>query len=338
MGYKIEKGSKCAVIGYGSWGTALVKILLENEQEVGWFITNPAVRERVENEGRNPKYLTNVRFPKEKIRTYGDINRIVEDYDILIFAVPSAFLCNVLEPLTVSLEDKFLISAIKGIVIDRENNYITIAEYFNRQFGIPFEQIGIFTGPCHAEEVALERLSYLNMVCKNPENARLLAARFNGPYIRTNTLSDIYGTEYAAVLKNIYAMAVGICKGQGYGDNFIAVLITNAAREMDKFLKESFDFERDLNTSPYLGDLLVTSYSQFSRNRSFGMMIGQGYSVKSARIELGMIAEGYFAAYCIHEICSRHGIDLPIADAVYGILYENRPVVATIRSLSEKLL
>lgn len=325
MDYTIKPNAKVAVIGYGSWGTALVKILLENERQIGWFITNEEVKKSLAEDGINNRYLSDVHFDDiARIDITSDINEVVEKYDILVFAVPSAFLPAVTDKITVSMTDKFVISAIKGIV-DNGGALITVAEYFNQHFNVPFKQIGLITGPCHAEEVALERLSYLNVVCKDLDNAALIATKIACQYIRVNTLSDIYGTEYSTVLKNIYAMAVGICSSLGYGDNFIAVLIANAERETKHFLDSTYACEtRDVNTSPYLGDLLVTSYSKFSRNRTFGVMIGKGYSVKSVMMEISMVAEGYYAAKCIHMINTALGVEMPIVDTVYNILYEKK--------------
>lgn len=336
----INETSRCAVIGYGSWATAIAKILLETSDEIGWFVRNELVRESIHSERVNPKYLKEVHFPKDKtIHLYDNINDAVRNYDILIFAVPSAFLISTLEPLKESLEGKMIISAIKGIVTDTKGNYITITEYFNQVLGIPYDNLGIITGPCHAEEVALERLTYINAICKDLKTAEQISARFSCKYMITNALTDIYGAEYSAVLKNIYAMAVGICKGLGYGDNFIAVLISNASAEIKTYLDASYPFERELNSSAYFGDLLVTSYSQFSRNRTFGMMIGQGYSISTARIELNdMIAEGYYAALCIHNIIRDKKIDLPIAEAVYSILYNSKSSTANVvKQLTKKL-
>lgn len=334
MSFRIDESARVAVIGYGSWATALVKMLLENEPVVGWHIRNGEVAGHILEHGNNPKYLSGVHFDTGKLHISGDVNEIVSWADIVVLATPSAFLGKTLEPLTVSLEDKFVLSAIKGIIPD---SYVTVAEYVNEHYGLPFDRIGIITGPCHAEEVALERLSYLNLVCKSEDNARMLAGKFSTPYINTNTATDIYGTEYAAVLKNIYAIAVGICHGLGYGDNFQSVLIANAAKEMNHFLESTYPSERDTNTSAYLGDLLVTSYSQFSRNRSFGMMIGKGYSVRSAQIEMNMVAEGYYASYCIEQINRSRKVVMPIADTVYRILYMKRSAAAEIKTLTGQL-
>ncbi len=336
MKYKISKDATIAVVGYGSWGTAIVKILQENEQKIGWFIKNESVIEGVRKDGFNPKYLSGAQLNVDKLDIFSDINRILE-YDILIFATPSAFLVETLKPLKSNLEDKFIISAIKGIVRDSKDNLITIAELFNREYNIPFSQIGLLTGPCHAEEVAMERLSYLNVVCTKEENAKLLVPKFETSFIKMNIQSDIYGIEYSVVLKNIYALAVGICKGLNYGDNFISVLITNAVRETKMFLDGSYEYDRDINTSAYLGDLLVTSYSQFSRNRTFGSMIGRGYTINSARQELGQVAEGYYATSCIHQMNKLNNITMPIVETVYRILYEGHNAKKEISLLSDKL-
>lgn len=332
---RIHKDSICAVVGYGSWATAIVKILLENGSTVRWHVRNPAVKAHLAAHRTNPKYLSQVHFFTDRLTVSDDIGSVVRDSDVIIFAVPSAFLGLTLEPLGKrALDGKFIVSAIKGIVPD---GYVTVAEWFNQRYGVPFDRIGIVTGPCHAEEVALERLSYLTMVCKESETARLLGEKFANDYIRVTPSNDIYGAEYAAVLKNIYAIAVGIAHGIGYGDNFLAVLISNSALEMERFLGSTFAAERNVCNSAYLGDLLVTCYSQFSRNRTFGVMIGKGYSVRNAQMEMNMIAEGYYAADCIHRLRSRFGIEMPIAEAVYGILYERKSPAAQLKSILDRL-
>ena len=323
------------MIGAGSWATAIVKILLENEREVGWYIREPEIREGLAANGRNPVYLQDVHFDASRLKMSGDINEVAAWADILVLAVPSAFLKVTMEPLTVSLHDKFIVSAVKGIITDE---YITVAEYVNQFFDVPFDRIGIISGPSHAEEVALERLTYLTIVCKEIENSEMLGGKFGSRYIHTIYSTDIYGVEYATVLKNIYAIAVGICNGLGYGDNFMAVLISNSAMEMERFLNETFPAQRDLNASVYLGDLLVTSYSQFSRNRTFGLMIGKGYSVKNAMIEKTMVAEGYYSAACINQINKKYGVRVPIADAVYKILYQKASPAVTFRNLTKELV
>lgn len=333
--YTIEKNAKCAVIGYGSWATALVKILLENEPSVNWYIRKNEVIQHIIKEGNNPKYLTNVHFDTGKLNISSDINEVVEDADVIILAVPSAFLKDTLKDLSVPLGNKFIVSAIKGII---PGDYITVAEYVNMKYGLPFDAIGIITGPCHSEEVAMERLSYLTLVCKSEENAETLCGKFATDYIIANPLTDIYGAEYAAILKNIYAICAGIAVGLGYGDNFLSVLISNASIEMNRFLNESYPAERETNASAYLGDLLVTCYSQFSRNRTFGAMIGKGYRIQSAMAEMSMVAEGYYASECIMQVNKRFNIDMPIAGCVHRILYQGQPPKVEIAKMTKKLI
>lgn len=326
---------RIGILGYGSWATALVKLLSENVTALSWCVRNEAMIEQVRTLKRNPDYLRSTIIPIEKIRISCDINEVVANADILVVATPSAFLPTIMSKLTLSLHSKFIVSAVKGLL--PETN-VTVAEYFNEEYNVPFDNIGVIAGPCHAEEVALERLSYLTFCCKSEGNARTLASLFATSYIKTITGTDIYGIEYASVLKNIYAIATGICHGIGdYGDNFTAVLISNAHSEMKRFLNQSYPSERNTSDSVYLGDLLVTCYSQFSRNRTFGAMIGKGYSVKSAQVEMNMIAEGYYAVKGIHEINKKYNINMPIANAVYNILYEKISPSIEIALLAEKL-
>jgi glycerol-3-phosphate dehydrogenase (NAD(P)+) len=332
---KISATSKCAVIGYGSWATAIVKLLCENEHKVWWYVANPAVKEHIQSRGHNHKYLPSISFNKEQIVVSERLDEIVSAADIIILAVPSAFLTSILQPLTVPLTDKFVVSAIKGIIAD---DYQTVSEYLHSHYALPYDNIGVITGPTHAEEVAQERLSYLTVACKRLEDAEQLAKKFDSSFTKTRTSTDIYGLEYVGVLKNIYAMMVGVARGAGYGDNFTAVLVANAAIETKRFMDETYPFNRDTNTSAFLGDLLVTSYSQFGRNRAFGIMIGKGYSVLSAKMELKMVAEGYYSAACIHQINKKFNVDLPIAEALYSILYKGRSARNVLRELSEKLI
>lgn len=333
--HRIDENARCAVIGYGSWATALVKILVENEQKVGWYIRRDDVIEYIEENKHNPRYLQGVRFDVERLEISNDINHIVSEYDIIILAVPSAYLKMTLEPLTLPLKDKFVISAIKGII---PGDYITVTEYLNSHYKMRFANVGVIAGPCHSEEVALERLSYLTIVCKELENAEELCKKFRTRYINANPSTDIYGAEYAAVLKNIYAIGAGICIGIGYGDNFLSVYTSNAVEEMNRFLNTSYPFDREVCLSAYLGDLLVTCYSQFSRNRTFGVMIGKGYSIRNAQREMNMVAEGYFASECICQVNKRFNIEMPIASCVHDILYQGKNPVAEIKQLSKKML
>ncbi|OYX23236.1 MAG: glycerol-3-phosphate dehydrogenase, partial [Algoriphagus sp. 32-45-6] len=269
-----------------------------------------------------------------KLKLTNDINEAVAYADYLIFAIPSAFLDTELQKLTVSLKDKIIFSAIKGIVPETS---LIVGEHFHFQYDIPYYNIGVITGPCHAEEVALERLSYLTIACGDAEKAKNVAKNLAGNYIKTKITDDIIGTEYAAMLKNIYAIAAGIAHGLGYGDNFQSVLMSNAIREMKKFIRKVHKMKRNINDSAYLGDLLVTGYSVFSRNRMFGNMIGKGYTVKSAMMEMSMVAEGYYAAKSAYKLNQGYGAKTPIIDAVHEILYEGKNAKAVFKKLVDKL-
>ena len=239
-----------------------------------------------------------------------------------------------MENLTQSLEGKVIFSAIKGIVPETS---LIVGEHFHQKFNVPYENIGVLTGPCHAEEVAMERLSYLTLACGDKEKAKLMAKNVSSDYIKTKTSDDIIGTEYAAMLKNIYAISAGIAHGLGYGDNFQSVLMSNGIREMKKFISKVHKMKRNINNSAYLGDLLVTGYSVFSRNRMFGNMIGKGYTVKSAQMEMSMVAEGYYATKSAYLLNQKHGAKTPIIDAVYAILYEGKEPKAVFKKLADKL-
>ncbi|WP_320019983.1 NAD(P)H-dependent glycerol-3-phosphate dehydrogenase [Labilibaculum manganireducens] len=330
----MNKSSKIAIIGGGSWATAIAKIFMENVAEINWYMRNPDTIDQFKELGHNPRYITGAEFDIDKINFSHNIDEIVTNSDIIVFAIPSAFLKNALKNLTVSLEDKFVVSAIKGIVPD-EN--MIIGEFFNEKYNVPIDNIGIISGPCHAEEVALERLSYLTIASQNTKKARVLALKMECAYIKTTISDDIYGTEYSAVLKNVIAIASGICHGLRYGDNFQAVLISNAIQEIKRFVDTVHPITRDIKSSAYLGDLLVTCYSQFSRNRTFGTMIGKGYSVKFAQLEMHMIAEGYYAVSCIKEINDKYKVHMPITMAVYNILYEKISPAMEIKLLTEDL-
>ena len=249
-------------------------------------------------------------------------------------AAPSAYLKTFLEPLTESLADKLIISAIKGIV---PGDYQTVIEYLRDRYDLSYRQLGLFTGPSHAEEVSRGKLSYLTVVCPEMETAEAIGPKFSTPYIRLSYSTDLYGIEYAAILKNIYALAVGLAVGLGYGDNFLAVLIANCADEMTRFLDESYPAERNTRASAYLGDLLVTCYSSYSRNRRLGLLVGHGCTVKSALNEMTMIAEGYFAVDCIRHVNFRHKVDMPIVEMVYDVFYRNASARRRMRELTERL-
>ena len=310
---------KIAIIGGGSWATAIAKIVVENTHHIGWYIRLDDRIEDFKRMGHNPAYLTSVHFNMDEIFFSSDINKIVQAYDTLVFVTPSPYLKNHLKKLKVRIRDKFIVTAIKGIVPE-EN--LVCSEYFHNVMDVPYDNIACIGGPSHAEEVALERLSYLTIACEDQDKANAFAETISGRFIKTKTSNDVIGIEYASVLKNVYAIAAGICSGLKYGDNFQAVLVSNALQEMHRFLESMHPAERNVADSAYMGDLLVTCYSKFSRNRTVGSMIGKGYSVKSAQIEMEMIAEGYFGTKCMKEINRHMHVNMPILDAVYNILYE----------------
>lgn len=326
--------SKIGIVGSGSWATAIAKMVLLNEKHINWFVRNPDYVEKFKHIKHNPNYLSSVEFDVERITFFSDINEIVEQSDTLIFANPSAFLKDTLAPLIASLKNKFIVSAIKGLV---PGDNLIIGSYFNKVRNVPLNNIAVISGPCHAEEVALERLSYLTIACHDIKRARVFASKLECSFIKTTISDDIYGTEYSAVLKNVMAVASGICHGLGYGDNFQAVLISNAIQEIERFVDTVHPITRDIKSSAYLGDLLVTCYSQFSRNRTFGNMIGKGYSVKSAQLEMLMIAEGYYAVKSIKAINEKYMVNMPITDAVYNIIYGRISPNIEIRLLTDLL-
>lgn len=332
----MDKDLKFAVLGGGSWATALIKMLTENLDNVIWYMRNPDAIGYIKIQGHNPNYLSSVALDLDKLQLTNTIDTAVSEADILIFAIPSAFLESELRKLTVPITDKIIFSAIKGIVPETG---LIVGEHFHEKYNIPFENIGVITGPCHAEEVALERLSYLTIACADGKKAKLIAKNLNSHYIKTKITKDIIGTEYAAMLKNIYAVAAGIAHGLGYGDNFQSVLMSNAIREMKRFTKRIHNIDRNINESAYLGDLLVTGYSIFSRNRMFGNMIGKGYTVKSAMMEMNMVAEGYYATKSTYEIKSKleKKVKTPIIDAVYEVLYEGKNAKKSFKALTNKL-
>ena len=329
--------NKIAVVGGGSWATAIVKILSDNliDKEIYWWMRNNDAIEHIRIYNHNPHYLSSVeiKLPTENLSS--DLKSIIAASNLILLNVPAAFLKEALKDISSDdLKGKKIISAIKGIVPD-EN--MIIGEFMNQHYQIPFSDIIVISGPCHAEEVALEKLSYLTIASQDSNLAAHFASMLNTRYIKTNVSDDIYGTEYAAVLKNIYAVASGICRGIGYGDNFQAVLISNAIREIESFVDAVHPIDRDIKESAYLGDLLVTAYSQFSRNRTFGYMIGKGYTVTSAQLEMNMIAEGYYAVNCLHQINKTYKVNMPICRAVYAILYERHSPQLEMKLLSEQL-
>lgn len=330
----MNERSKIAVLGGGSWATAIAKIALVNAPEISWYMRRQDQIDEFLRMSKNPSYLTGVKFDTDRIRFTSNINHVIATSDILILAIPSPFLKQHLKKLKRKLERKIIVTAIKGIVPD-EN--MIVSDYFEEYYDVPKENIMVLAGPCHAEEVALERLSYLTIGCSDRDKARMFAQRMTTSFVRTSISDDILGIEYSSVMKNIYSIAAGICHGLKYGDNFQAVLISNAIQEINRFCNAVNPLHRDINEPAYLGDLLVTAYSNFSRNRLFGTMIGKGYSVKTAQMEMEMIAEGYYATKCIYEINENYRIEMPIVNAIYEILYNRSSPILEIRKLTEKL-
>ena len=328
------KTDKVGIIGSGSWATAIAKMLLENVGQINWFFRKPETIESFKELGYNPRYLQSVEFETERINFYNDVDEIVENSDIIVLAVPSAFLPEILSGLKTDLSCKYFLSGIKGIVTS-EN--LLIVEYLNKFFNVPHESVVVIAGQCHAEEVALEKLSYLTVASIDENKAANFAKLIQSNYIFTSTSDDIWGTEYTSVMKNIIAIGAGIAHGLRYGDNFQAVLVSNAIQEMKRFVDTVHPISRDIKDSAYLGDLMVTVYSQFSRNRLLGTLIGRGYSVRSAFLDMDMVAEGYYASKSIYEINQKYQVYMPICDAVYRILYENVPPKKKMVELAGKL-
>ena len=324
---------KVAIIGGGSWATAMAKIVLKHEERINWYMRRDDRIEEFKRLGHNPAYLTGLHFDTDRIDFSSDLNKIVKESDTLVFVTPSPYLKGHLKKLKTSIREKLIAIAIKGLVPD---DNITISQYFQQAFNVPEDNITTIGGPSHAEEVAMDRLCYLTVGCHSIDNARTVAELLTNRFVKTSVSTDIEGIEYSSVLKNVYAIAAGICNGLKYGDNFHAVLVANAVQEMDRFLQsvERRDDRKVINTA-YLGDLLVTMYSNFSRNRTFGTMIGRGYSVKTAQLEMEMIAEGYYGTYCMKQINNKYHVNMPILDAMYNILYERISPTVEIKILSD---
>ena len=330
----LDHTSRFAVIGHGSWATTIVGKLSRNGRLVRWLVSNDEVREGVLSEGFNPKYVSDMEIDRDSVKVSANIDETVSDSDIVILAVPSGYLKSVLDTLTVSLDGKFVVSAVKGMIPVANK---TVLEYVHSHFGISFKSLGLIAGPSHAEEVSRGRLSFLTVACVSEDNAALIASALGSETLRVSISDDIYGIEYASILKNIYAIAAGLAFGLGYGDNFLAVLISRCASEMKLFLDSSYPFTRDIEQNAYLGDLLVTCYSPFSRNRQLGALIGRGCSVDMALSEMTMVAEGYYAVRGMHQIRERFGIEMPIAETVYRVLYEKARARKAMASLARKL-
>ena len=321
-------------MGGGSWATALAKLLLQNCDSIYWYMRRDDRIADFKRTGHNPVYLSDIVFDTARINFSSDINEVCGKADTLLLAVPSPYLKGHLKKVTADLSDKYMVSAIKGIV--PEDNTI-VTTYMSDHFGIKPERQIVIGGPCHAEEVALGRRSYLTVGSLDPSLASAFAPCIQGPALRTIVSGDVSGIEYGAVLKNVYGICGGIVYGLKNGDNFLAMITSNAIREMERFLAATSPGERNICDSVYLGDLLVTAYSKFSRNHNFGAYIGRGYSVKAAMMEMEMVAEGYYGTKCIYEINKRYGIDMPILNCVYSILYEKVPAQKAIDRLAFEL-
>ena len=325
---------KYGVLGGGSWATALIKILSEKNKSINWYIRNEENISYLKNHNKNPNYLKSLVLDINKIILSSSIEETVKNSDVIILAIPSPFLDSELKKIKSSLTGKTIFSALKGVVPE---SHLIVSEHLNQVYKVPFSKIGIITGPCHAEEVALEKLSYLTVACKNQDIGESMRESLDTKFIKAKLSKDSLGVEYAAMLKNIYAIVAGISHGLGYGDNFQSVLISNSLREMREFIKTIYKIKRDINDTEYLGDLLVTSYSTFSRNRTLGNMLGKGYSLKAAISEMSMISEGYYATKNAYEIGIENKINFSIINTAYDILYRNLSAKKSIKLLADKL-
>ncbi|MEA5080952.1 MAG: NAD(P)H-dependent glycerol-3-phosphate dehydrogenase [Dysgonamonadaceae bacterium] len=324
---------KICILGGGTWATALAKLVLMTQKQINWYMRRNEQVEGFYKLGHNPDYLRNIKFNLAQIVFYTNIERAIKDSDTIIVAFPSPYIKQYFRWVwSNNFKGKTVISALKGIV---PGDNVVMSEYLTGNFKVPIENIGVISGPCHAEEVALERLSFLTCACNDNEKAKAIAESISSRILRTSISNDVHGIELAAVLKNIYAIGAGVCSGLQYGDNFQAVYMTNCANEMSRILNGIAPMERNICEQHYLGDMLVTGYSQFSRNRTLGTMIGKGYSVKSAQLEMEMIAEGYYGAKCIVSMNQRYQIDMPIVNTVYNILYSNISPKIAIKNLIE---
>lgn len=322
------------VMGGGSWGTALVKILSENCEKINWYVRNQENVDYINKFKCNPNYLSSISLKMNKINVYSSIEDVTKKSDILVLAIPSPFLNSEIKKIENAILDKHVFSALKGVVPE---SHLVVSEHLNQKYGVPLSNIGIITGPCHAEEVALEKLSYLTVANQDAQVGQFVKKSLQTKFINSKLSNDNFGVEYAAMLKNIYALVAGISNGLGYGDNFQSVLISNSVQEMKKFIRIIYKVKRNINGSEYLGDLLVTSYSSFSRNRTLGNMIGKGYSINSAISEMNMISEGYYATKNAYEIGLKNNTKFEIIETAYEILYNGKSPKKYLKDLSEKL-
>jgi glycerol-3-phosphate dehydrogenase (NAD(P)+) len=330
----ISPKATIGVLGSGSWATALVKILTDSKLHVNWYVRDQEQAKKTKSSSRNPNYLSEVKFRPRRITVSNDINEVVSKSEWLVIAIPSVYLESELKKINQPLKDKIIVSGVKGFIPETQ---LIVGEHLHQYYQLPWEQFVVIGGPSHAEEIALERLSYLTLASKDKVKATKLHQLLGTSYLQMKISNDVVGIEYAATLKNVYALASGIAHGLGYGDNFQSVLISNSTREMNRFIKKISKNKRNINHSAYLGDLLVTAYSLFSRNRRFGNMIGRGYTVKGTQIEMSMIAEGYYASESAFKVSKKIESNTPIIDAVYQILYLKKSPKKTFKKLSKKL-
>lgn len=327
-------GNIC-VMGGGSWATALAKMLLQNCETIHWYMRRDDRIEQFISEGRNPAYLTDVPFDVNRIYFSSDINEMCRRCDTLLLAVPSPYFKAHIEKIDVDLSDKSIVSAVKGIVPD---DNVLITDYMSQHFGCKPERTLVISGPCHAEEVALDHACFLTIGCSDEANAQTFAKCLNSKKVKTITSTDVAGIQYASVLKNIYAIAAGVIHGIKMGDNLMAMLVSNAIREMERFLDAAAPHVRRITDSVYLGDLLVTAYSRFSRNHNFGAMIGRGYSVAAAKMEMEQVAEGYYGTQCIHDVNKNLHVSMPILEAMYDILYRRINPAKALTKMSQSFV
>ncbi len=327
--------NKIGIIGGGSWATAIVKILQFKSKKINWWVRRQESVDFIYEYKHNPEYLSSVEFNTDLLHISTEIEEIIRKSDILIFVIPAAFIKNTLDSLDPNLlKDRFVISAIKGIIPETNE---TVSQYFINKFDVPVEHFGMIAGPCHAEEVIMDKKSYLTIASENGDLNNLMSELLTSRATKISLSCDIQGIEYSAILKNVYAVAAGVSAGLGLGDNFLSVLTTNAILELRNFLDAINHHKRDVNKSAYLGDIIVTAYSQHSRNRAFGVMIGKGYSISYTKIEMKQVAEGYFAAKAMKEVLENYKVEMPILDTMYNILYNNSSPRRAMMQLGEKL-
>ena len=322
------------VLGAGSWGTALVKMLSENCDKIFWYSRNDIQIKEIIKTKKNPKYLKDLEIDTDKISISSDLNLIIDNSDILIIAIPSPYIEKSLNEHKTALANKIIFSGSKGVIPE---SHLVITEHLHKEYNIPFKNLGILSGPTHAEEIAKGKLSYLTVGSSNDEISKYLSKKLFSPYVHTSLSNDVIGIEYAATLKNIYSILVGISFGLGYGDNFISVLISHCTKEMINFIKSIDNVKREFSHSAYIGDLLVTTYSKHSRNRTFGEMIGEGLPVKKAISKMSMIVEGYYATKNAYEISKSKNMNFEIIKVVHEILYNNKNAELELKLLAEKL-